>query len=1275
MKRKVLTLALLGMGIGLAGTAHADLAGGLAAYEDGRCDEAVSALTPVAEAGDAAAQTALGDLYMNKDRRCQDWTRNARKAEPWYLLAARSGNTEAQRQLIAIYDVEFAETDRGQSTKWIANLAALGGANDLYELATRRQRAEGVAYDRVLAHAFFLMASRRPDKAEGVDLAAILERGAAEMSPEQLAEAESIATAWKVGAPLPSTSVTGRRDPRDWYKASAEKGDIEAAYKLGTLYWKSDYGLSVDPKLAEFWLRKAAQGGSADAQQDLSNFYAMGYGVPKDYVLGYTLHRLAVQGGGKEALRHEDAWDDTLTEQQLGEADALIAQWKKGDALPRASRYGMQRKVNYVEHARGELAPTPEVLALFKSASEGDEAEFTRLLAKVDHLNDYLVEGDKLLHALLLPAASLRAEADAWRREEKDARDTAHWQTMQARHAALLPAKTRMLALALARGASIDEGTGRDNAAPLHLAAMFGTPEMVGMLLKQGADPRQFGGQNSMLAPLEFALEQKEHGRGVPELITPQQRTGNILALLQAGALRPYIRYDIENKRKKNEEDKISHPFADYLMWPAVLSQTRGTEVLDALLKTGTSPADSEEGKTLFDFAAEAGNAGAIAWLKQRLPRYDKDQRDLWLDAAMLAMHSNAPERDQVLQQLLVKDMHWQEQGPQQEGSTHDYRTLYAGSAGVGFGTLLNHATRARRFEWIPKLAALGAPVSAGGSEEDLANAARDNDAGSVKALLAQGADPLAGADPALSMALAAPGDDDAVLDLLLDHIVRVQKKSLSKLRNPPLEQVLTGANPISVARVRKLINAGAPVQDLSENAIDAAFAAPDPDVATLLIQRGLLRNRAPAAKPGAPRFLFVAIRSDRTDLLPSILAQGENPNRRNKLNNGGLQPSPVDYAISQGNMEALDMLLAHGGVIDTATFTPWGTALDRAVASLDADMLRKVSKNFSLPLKRACLYSNIHLAKVVLESPASYWALLREHGFGTGSDCGNMQETLALHLSRYADPLLEGWLGQNLVERLPQLGSRRGTFGADTWASIADSKNPPLAALLEKAGWVAPASPAVVEAEAKPVPQQASADDLALQATLPGHYYLRGVTEVGAEILLRPNGKFEYSMAYGAVDEYAHGSWKVLGQQVVFRSESATARAASMRPSTGAPPITVIAGRVRVEMRYHGKIIPGLKIALLGDAPLKAEGRTGAQGWYTTFDAPVRQIAISHPEVNDNKWMVYTVPAADARRGTYQLDFEPPAPPQARFDHTLAVRDGSLLMQRGESELVFEKH
>jgi hypothetical protein len=40
------------------------------------------------------------------------------------------------------------------------------------------------------------------------------------------------------------------------------------------------------------------------------------------------------------------------------------------------------------------------------------------------------------------------------------------------------------------------------------------------------------------------------------------------------------------------------------------------------------------------------------------------------------------------------------------------------------------------------------------------------------------------------------------------------------------------------------------------------------------------------------------------------------------------------------------------------------------------------------------------------------------------------------------------------------------------------------------------------------------------------GHYYLEGVMEVGSELLLRADGRFEYMLAYGALDELASGCW-----------------------------------------------------------------------------------------------------------------------------------------------------
>jgi len=49
------------------------------------------------------------------------------------------------------------------------------------------------------------------------------------------------------------------------------------------------------------------------------------------------------------------------------------------------------------------------------------------------------------------------------------------------------------------------------------------------------------------------------------------------------------------------------------------------------------------------------------------------------------------------------------------------------------------------------------------------------------------------------------------------------------------------------------------------------------------------------------------------------------------------------------------------------------------------------------------------------------------------------------------------------------------------------------------------------------------------------GHYVLRGVMEVGSELVLRPDGTFQYMLAYGAADYEATGTWKAEGDAVVL--------------------------------------------------------------------------------------------------------------------------------------------
>ena len=56
--------------------------------------------------------------------------------------------------------------------------------------------------------------------------------------------------------------------------------------------------------------------------------------------------------------------------------------------------------------------------------------------------------------------------------------------------------------------------------------------------------------------------------------------------------------------------------------------------------------------------------------------------------------------------------------------------------------------------------------------------------------------------------------------------------------------------------------------------------------------------------------------------------------------------------------------------------------------------------------------------------------------------------------------------------------------------------------------------------------------------ADVTGHYYLHGVREVGSELLLRPDGRYEWFLSYGASDTTSEGTWRLDGKQVKLTAD-----------------------------------------------------------------------------------------------------------------------------------------
>ena len=76
-------------------------------------------------------------------------------------------------------------------------------------------------------------------------------------------------------------------------------------------------------------------------------------------------------------------------------------------------------------------------------------------------------------------------------------------------------------------------------------------------------------------------------------------------------------------------------------------------------------------------------------------------------------------------------------------------------------------------------------------------------------------------------------------------------------------------------------------------------------------------------------------------------------------------------------------------------------------------------------------------------------------------------------------------------------------------------------------------------------VPGWAQADDRIedrQRAALAGHYTLQGAGDAASELLLKPDGQFEFSLSYALAVETARGRWDVAADSVVLRTQSAGA-------------------------------------------------------------------------------------------------------------------------------------
>jgi uncharacterized protein len=176
----------------------------------------------------------------------------------------------------------------------------------------------------------------------------------------------------------PDDVATAIRD----LKPLADEGDLEAQFKLGSLYYQGR-GVPQDYSEAVKWLRKSAEQGQVFAQTTLGTIYAEGVQgvIEKDYPQALMWFIFAAAQGDLEAMEFRDSLALRMTPAQITEAQKLAREFKPQTTYAKAFKEfktlaeqgdaGAQFKVGLTYYT-GQGIPRDylEALAWFKKAAQ-----------------------------------------------------------------------------------------------------------------------------------------------------------------------------------------------------------------------------------------------------------------------------------------------------------------------------------------------------------------------------------------------------------------------------------------------------------------------------------------------------------------------------------------------------------------------------------------------------------------------------------------------------------------------------------------------------------------------------------------------------------------------------------------------------------------------------------------------------------------------------------------------------------------------------------------
>ncbi len=288
-------------------------------YEEGRdgvvrdYGAAVSLYRRAAEQGDARGQGDLGAMYSNGWGVAQD----KEVAVRWYRRAVEQGNARAQNGLGSMHRDGLGGVlqDDTEAVRWFRLSAEQGSARGQTSLGAMYRDGRGVPQDYRTAVTWFRRAAEQADAFAQASLGIMYAtgRGVRRDNEEAVrwyrrAADQGNATGQ---AGLGAMYRDGRGVRRDrveavrWYRLAAEQGDASAQANLGIMY-ASGSGVRRDDAEAVRWYRRAADQGNATGQAGLGIMYEEGRGVQQDRVEAVRWYSRAVDQGDSWAQEQLD---------------------------------------------------------------------------------------------------------------------------------------------------------------------------------------------------------------------------------------------------------------------------------------------------------------------------------------------------------------------------------------------------------------------------------------------------------------------------------------------------------------------------------------------------------------------------------------------------------------------------------------------------------------------------------------------------------------------------------------------------------------------------------------------------------------------------------------------------------------------------------------------------------------------------------------------------------------------------------------------------------